>query len=339
MPFPLIAIPFLFLAGIGGGITTKGIYDMVDANDTITSAKSRNDRNVNNFECSLTSATDTMENLGRLELQIAEDFERFIGAFEKIHLRPEFSTLRSNAKIPQFNVDEIKTCSIASRALAGAATGVALGTIAGLGVNAAVTATGAAITGKVFVLASGAAFTKASLAIAGGSAIGASGGAAVGTIVIGTATLGVGLLAGGAVFAFIGTSLSSKADEAYSAMLRNEITIQTCVKSLREIQNTGEYFHSVINRIFDIYNVYVGKLLALVERETNWNAYNTEECLLVENTIRIVSVLHKLINTQLLVLKKADANHNGIPAEVELNKDTVEHAIKAAVSDVEMLCS
>jgi hypothetical protein len=304
---------------------------MADASDTMQSAQSRNNRNIRNYEKAQKQASDSMERLGLLELKVSKDFERFADAFEKIHNRPDFSTLKFNASVPVICIEDIRISSIASKAVIGAATGVTLGTIAALGVNAAAASVGTAATGTIAAVVSGAAITKAFAIASSGVAV-ASGGAVVGTAVVGAATFGIGILVGGAVFAFTGAKLSSKADEAYDAMLRNESCILKGIESLNEIESSSEELHGMIDKVYAIYNDFVGKFTLLVERETNWESYNFEEHLLIENNVRIVSILHKLINTPML--KVTESDRMAQLTKTELDRNSVKSAIDVAVSAV-----
>ena len=84
-------------------------------------------------------------------------------------------------------------------------------------------AIGTASTGTAISSLSGVAATNATLAALGGGSLAAGGGGmALGTAVLGGATLGVGLLVGGVIFNVTGSKLSDKADEAYSQAKRTE---------------------------------------------------------------------------------------------------------------------
>ena len=66
-----------------------------------------------------------MEDLGRSEMTIAKNFDRFEKAFERIKNKPQFSELKTNDDIPVFNYNEIRTASVAAGAFLGAAGGAA----------------------------------------------------------------------------------------------------------------------------------------------------------------------------------------------------------------------
>ncbi len=71
MPLPLILGVGAALAGVAGvGSGIHGAAKMKEANDTMQSADSRHRRNLAIFEKQSTKTNATMDELGRLELEI-----------------------------------------------------------------------------------------------------------------------------------------------------------------------------------------------------------------------------------------------------------------------------
>lgn len=319
--------------GIGAGI--KGARDTKKAHDTMTSAKNRNEANIANFKKAEEGAKGQMEDLGELEMTTAKDFQRFADLYERIQNKPAtFSPLKGNAEIPTFDFNEIKLVSVAAGAFLGATTGGAagalFGTAAATGTTAAVMALGTASTGTAIASLSGAAATKAALAAIGGGALSVGGGGiALGTTILTASTLGVGLLVGGAIFAFTGSKIKEKAMEAYAAMLANEREINNNISYLNRVRSTSESLKSVIEKVFKIYDRKVTELSWLVDRERDWNCYSSIEKLLLENTIITTALLHKLINTPLLKVTKTD--DEGQTLETDLDDQSIYQVIDNTV--------
>jgi len=320
-------------AGLGAGI--KGGVDTKRASDIIEDARRRNEINLAEFGNAENTVKERMENLGSLEMATAKDFHRFSEAFEKIKNRPQFSELKLNVEIPAFDFNEIRIVSVAAGAFLGAATGGAtgavFGTAAAAGTTAAVMALGTASTGTAIASLSGAAATNAALAAIGGGSLAAGGGGiALGTTILGASTLGVGLLVGGAIFAFTGAKIKEKAEEAYSAMLKNEQEINKNIGYFSRIRMTADILISAIEKVSKIYDTKVTQFIQLVRRENDWNSYSSDEQLLSENTILVVSVLHKLINTPLLKVTITDDQGN--PLETDLDTESVNQAVDTSFS-------
>ena len=341
-----LAIPLLIkgaavVAGaVGAGAAVKGAVDSKNANDTMKAAKNRNEQNLEEFQKTHDKTMAKMDELGEFEANIAKDFERFSNAFEQIQNRPEFDSKKLGIDVDKFNFEEIKASSVAAGVLlgagAGGAGGVALGVAAAVGIKAAVFAFGTASTGTAIATLSGAAATKATLAAIGGGAIAAGGGGvAAGTAILGAATLGVGLLIGGATFAFTGSKLKGKADEAYSAMLENEAEMNENKKYLVRLRKAAERLDSALDTTHKVYDRLVEQFISLVKREKDWNMYTSSEQLLVENNIRIVSVLHKMINTPILKTTETDSEGNPTRTAVDDSAvDKVIHLSKTALNEI-----
>ena len=335
------AVPILLkgaamLAGtVGVGAAVKGAVDVKNANDTMKAAKNRHEDNLDSLQRNSDNTMTTMEELGKLEADVAEDFKRFSNAFEQIQKRPDFSARKFSAEITKFDFDQIKASSVAATALLGAITGTvtsaAFGTAAAAGLKLAVITLGKASTGAAISGLVGVAKVKATMALLGGGTLAAGGGGVVaGTAALGAATLGAGLLVGGVIFASTSSKLKEKAGETYYAMLENEQEIKKSIKYLVQLHGAADRLASAINRTHKIYDTNVKKLILLVEREKDWKAYSEDEQLLVENTIRIVSVLHKMINTPLLKVTRTDEEGN--PTRTAVDDDVVNSVIALSTS-------
>ena len=93
MPLPIIlgvGAAIAGLTGVGGSI--YGAVKVNDARKTLEQADSRHKENIARFESQSGETTAAMDALGKKELEILNDFERFSSIFEKIKNKPEFKT-------------------------------------------------------------------------------------------------------------------------------------------------------------------------------------------------------------------------------------------------------
>ena len=137
-----------------------------------------------------------MDELGTLEMNILSSFKQFADVVEKIKNRPSFAEIKiGNVDIPKFDPKELEQASVGAGILVGGLGGAALGTAGGFAASgattAAVMALGTASTGTAISSLTGVAATNATLAALGGGSIAAGGGGmALGSAVLGGATLG-----------------------------------------------------------------------------------------------------------------------------------------------------
>ena len=296
MPLPLILGIGAAIAAAGGvGAGIHGGVKMKEANDTMKSAKYRHEQNVEKFEGKNKQTTEVMDKLGTLELEIIKSFSLFADLIEKIHNRPEFKNIDSN--------------------LSGAAAGTAGGFAAAGATTAAVMALGTASTGTAIATLSGAAATNATLAALGGGAIAAGGGGiALGTAVLGGATLGVGLLVGGIIFNFTGSKLSDKADEAWSQMKKAEKEINKICDYLDELETCAKEYHATLNKLNNIYQKHIDKMKLIISDMSmpDWKYFSNSEKLLVENTYYLVGLLYNMCKIKLVLQSENKDETNAI---------------------------
>jgi len=249
MPLPLIigvGAAIVGAAGVGAGIDSA--IKMKEASNTVKSAQRRNEENVARLEDFNKKTMQTMDDLGKYEMEIISSFERFSKAFEKIKSVPSFAEIKKdNVTLSVFTPQEIKDAAVgASTLLAGlgsAALGTAGGFAAAGGTTTAVMALGTASTGTTISTLGGAAATNAALAALGGGSLATGGGGmALGSAILGGATLGMGLLVGGIIFSIAGSSVSDKADKAWNQMMENEEKINSICDYLEKLENIQNLF-------------------------------------------------------------------------------------------------
>ena len=332
MPLPLflgIAAAVAGCAGVGLGV--NGGMKMKKANDKLNMAEKRNKLNQARLERMNHLACSQMDKLGKNEIQILSDFKLFSELFEKIQNKPEFKNLNiGGVEIPKFEGEEIKKVSVGAGVLVGGLGGAALGAAGGYAAagatTAAVMALGTASTGTAIASLSGAAATNATLAALGGGSLAAGGGGmALGTTMLGAATLGVGLLVGGVIFNFAGSSISGKADQAWEQMLSNERQINTICRYLSDLSDTAVRYNSVLIKMKNLYHEQLQKMQSIVDKHlnngrVNWNSLSDEEKTVIENMVLIVSVLYNMCKVK-LVKKRGNSDMNEINT-VDINKAT-----------------
>ena len=334
MPLPLII--GIVAAGVGSGI--RGGMKMKEANETMKLADSRHKKNISRFEKQSKKTSEQMDKVGQEELSILNSFEAFTQVFEKIHNKPQFKTFdKAGVVLPQYNAEELKKVSVGAGLLLGGIGGAAVGTAGGFAAagatTAAVMALGTASTGTAITSLSGVAATNAVLAALGGGSIAAGGGGmALGSAILGGATLGVGLLVGGIIFNIKGSSLSNKADEAWSQMKKAEGEIDKICLYLDNLFNYAEKFYSTLTKVNKLYIEHFEKLRTIVEVDgkTNWNMFTSEEQVMTQNTALLVGVLFNMCKVKLVLVAENETDSNKVNS-VAINK-SIEDANKVLLN-------
>ena len=316
MPLPLIlgiGAGIAGLTGIGAGV--HAAKQTHDSKKIVEIANKRHEANIARLQYKNEIALRAMDNLGKLELIILDSFSRFSDMIEKLQNRPEFKTIKVNGtEIPVYSPDDLKEVSIGASTLLGGLLGAGLGTAGGLaaagGTSAAVMAIGTASTGVAISSLSGAAATNATLAALGGGAIAAGGGGmALGTMILGGATLGVGLLVGGLIFSITGSKLSKKAAEVEEQMLKAEKDINRSVDYLESLERVAIKYSKIIKQVAQVYKRLLTRMefIILDDKKTDWNTFSDSEKLTVENCSYLVGLLYEMCKVQ-IVLKAKDQN-------------------------------
>ena len=308
MPLPLILGIGAAIAGVTGvGTGIHGAVKMKEANDMMKAANSRHEENIKKFEAASEKTNKAMDKLGKTELYILQSFSEFSDVIEKIQNRPQFKEYaRDGVELPKYDKEELKQVSVGAGIILGGLGGAATGTAGGLAAagvtTSAVMALGTASTGTAIASLSGAAATNATLAALGGGALSAGGGGiALGTTILGAATLGVGLLVGGVIFNFTGEKLSDKSFEAYGEMLKAEETINKIVDYLKNLEKLSREYKAALTTVNDIYNEKFNFLKQTVESgKTDWNDFTEIERVTTENTVLLVGLLYKMCKVNLV---------------------------------------
>lgn len=322
--------------GIGAGI--HGGVKMKQSSDTVKAAQKRNGENVKKLEIANKKTMQIMDILGTHEMEIMSSFKRFSTAYEKIKNPPSFVEIEKDGiSLSVFTPKEVKNAAVGASVLLGGLGGAALGTAGGFaaagGTTAAVMALGTASTGTAIASLSGAAATNATLAALGGGSIAAGGGGvALGTAVLGGATLGVGLLIGGIIFSVAGACVSNKAEKAWDQMIENENKINEICNYLEKLGNISTSFDYALKKVEKVYLNYLARLEYVIDeqfrkksffaklfsKKVNYKKFSREEKLITENLILLVGFLYEMCKVQ-LVEKSTDEEQLNIINEEDIN--------------------
>ena len=149
---------------------------------------------------------------------------------------------------------------------------------------------------------------------------------ALGTAVLGGATLGVGLLVGGIIFNVTGSKLSDKADEAFKQAKRTESEVNKIVGYFNELISATKPFKTSLTEIEKQYKKRLSTLDHVVNfsEKVQWSEFTDKEKQMTENAVLLVGLLYKMCKTS-LVLKDQDGD--GLNA---VNKNEVNAMVKDA---------
>lgn len=328
MPLPLIIGGLAAVAGtVGVGSGIHGGIKMKDANDTMKSAREMIDTAKKKFERGQKKTTELMDAIGKQELEILSSFENFSNLIGKIQGRPDFAKYsKDGVSLPEYNAEELKEISVGAGVLlggiGGAAAGVAGGFAASGATTAAVMAVGVASTGTEIATLSGVAATNATLAALGGGSLAAGGGGmALGSMVLGGATLGVSLLVGGVIFNVTGNKLSEKADKAYEQATETKNTVNEIVTYFDTLSNAASGFKNMLTKVEGEYRKRIDTLDYIINfsEKEQWSKFTDKEKQMTENLVLLVGMLYQMCKVS-LVLKNEEENSLNTVNHSEINK-------------------
>lgn len=293
-------------AGVGG--IAKGGSQVLKANSTMKELQVQHQQNLARLEKRNKECVRDMDKLGRKELEILKSFQEFSTVFEKIKNRPEFAKIQKQGIcLPQYDGEELKKASVGANTLLGGLGGAAAGTAGGFAASGAATAVvmalGTASTGVPIASLSGAAATNATLAALGGGSLAAGGGGmALGTTVLGAATLGVGLLIGGVIFGITGGKISSDAKKAQKEIEKETQQTEEICNYLLDLQGTANRYGRKLDEVGSMYYVHMEKLkwMVVMQGRADWDWYTEPEKQLVNNTALLVKLLYDMCKVELV---------------------------------------
>lgn len=293
-------------AGVGG--IAKGGSQVLKANSTMKELQVQHQQNLVRLEKRNKECVRDMDKLGRKELEILKSFQEFSTVFEKIKNRPEFAKIQKQGIcLHQYDGEELKKASVGANTLLGGLGGAAAGTAGGFAASGAATAVvmalGTASTGVPIASLSGAAATNATLAALGGGSLAAGGGGmALGTTVLGAATLGVGLLIGGVIFGITGGKISSDAKKAQKEIEKETQQTEEICNYLLDLQGTANRYGRKLDEVDSMYHEHMEKLkwMVVMQGRADWDWYTEPEKQLVNNTALLVKLLYDMCKVELV---------------------------------------
>lgn len=227
--------------------------------------------------------------------------------------------------MPQCDIQTLNDVSVGANVILGclgrAGAGTAGAIAAGGATTAAVMALGTASTGTAISTLSGAAATNATLAALGGGAVAAGGGGmALGTAVLGGATLGVGLLLGGLLFNLTVSHISEKADEAWRQMKKFEEKVNKACSFMDELCDYSNRYLDTLNSVNDIYINYLTRLETIIDlnRDYKWKEFNEYEKKVIYINMSLTALLFDMCNVH-LTLKNDDNTDTDAVNKTELD--------------------
>lgn len=338
MPLPVIIGGFALAAGAAGiGSGVRGGMKMKGANDIMRSAQEKQEKAIARFEDYNRKTLEAMDSLGERELSILKSFDQFSDLIEKIQGRPQFKKYsKDGINLPEYEAEELKKVSTGAGLLLGGVSGAVAGTAGGFAAagatTSAVMALGTASTGAAISSLSGVAATNATLAALGGGTLAAGGGGmALGSAVLGGATLGVSLLVGGIIFNATGSKLSDKADAAYSQACKTEDQVNHITWYLRQLETTANEFQGTLSRVEEQYRKRLETLnfIITLSEKTDWNDFSKKEQKMTENLVLLVGLLYKMCQVKLVLQSEKEDELNTV------NKEAVDEVIRNAENILE----
>ncbi len=304
MPLPFIIGGIAIAAGITGVTAgTKGVKKIADAKAIVEEAETKYNKSKRELTKVESETGAQLESLGKLKVEIWKDFDRFSSAFEKIKNRPEFENKTTGEfKMPEHSLHKIEEIQVqAIEVLGTTAASAGAGVATGFAAYSGVMALGTASTGTAISSLSGVAATNAALAALGGGSLAAGGGGiALGSQVLMGAVTGPVVAVGGLLVNAKGNSSLEKAYEVENEVDSVIKVIKRSLDFLRRVAVLASKMEADLILIQDTYLKQVSRLENLVSRKNDYNFFTHEEKVLVDTNIKIVAILYKLSNQDLV---------------------------------------
>lgn len=337
MPIPFILMGIAATTGVAGvGSGAVGAKKMYDASKIIKDAQSRYDSKKYELDKLEYNTNKSLENLGKLKLDVWKSFERFTEVFEKIQNKPVLGSYDNKDKfsISKHELDEIKGVSITALSILGAGVLTAgAGALAGIAAYGGTMTLGVASTGTAIASLSGAAATNATLAALGGGSLASGGlGMAGGTAVLGGMVAGPVLAVGGILLAVKGNSSKNKALEAEAEVNKAIRLMNDVIPFLKSLGKACIDMYIELSLLHKIYMDKIKKLEDIVAKNCNYNYFRDEEKKILENTVLLVKLLKELTVVDILVKKgeKQVVNEDNVKNTINKSKVTREELAEAA---------
>ena len=127
-------------------------------------------------------------------------------------------------------------------------------------------------------------------------------GAAVGAVVLGTATNGISLLIGGIAYKFAENRLAAKMAATRQELEKEKEQARQICNYMQRLQRIANRYRRCMDAVETIYHKHLQEFAKMVnvQHRTDWDSLTTREKQLVENTVLLVNLLHKMCNVKLV---------------------------------------
>lgn len=322
MPLPIILGGVALVAGLAGLASgANGVKKIRDASKQIEEASTNYETSKAKLDDKEMAMNQSLDSVGSLQIKLNKDFSRFADAFEKIQNRPEFSEYTSeHPSISKHDLNEIRQVSItAIEFLASSAFSAGAGALAGFAAYGGTMALGVASTGTAISSLSGIAAYNATLAALGGGSIAAGGGGmALGSTILAGAVVGPVVAVAGLLVNAKGNSSLEKAAEIERKV---DEAVALMVKAMAFMDKLTVLSNDVLaelNTLSIYYYKYVGQLEGLVATNTDWNSYSDQQQQLVDDNIKLISIIRAILKQPLVV--KTDSDEMGEIQEAKVRQ-------------------
>ncbi len=339
MPAPIIFGIIALYAG-GCGALISGTKDSWQTYKTKKAQKRLREEILKQHEEAIQASQEKINDLGRLELEIVDQFDAYSSLIEKIQRRPEFKPYQpKEVKFINPSLKELTELKLVAGSLLSNIVGMSMGSIcafttAGV-VPSIVAAVGTAGTGTAIKTLSGAAAWNSILASLGGGTIAAGGGGiALGTTILGSLTGGVGILVGGVIVKLISIKVRKNNEKEIDMELTRETVNKLC-EHFEEIAALSDRYSKVLLSVKEKYEKQILILSDIVEtkKKTDWNDFSPSEQKSVQNTTLLVNLLYNMCSVELAQETVAEDNTRVCKA----NTEGVEAMIACAESTTKKL--
>lgn len=311
MPLPFIlAGAAVAAAGFGAKKGYDGYQDKSKANDIIDASKRKYDNEISIFDKQNEQTTQSLTQLGELQLSVGKDFKEFRTIADKLLDKLNQANSKDlEIDFPQHKLDEIDGLALSTTSYMGKIAGAgAAGAAAAYAVYGGVMAVAAASTGTPIAALSGAAAYNATMAAIGGGSIATGGfGMAGGAMVLG------GVVAA-PIIAIAGWAFASHAEEALSDARKARVEVNEAVdnmaKGRKQLSKTKHYVDRVYaetDRLNAVFKEYFDSLKAfdqLIAAKTDISKFEDDVIRLIQNGYQIAAILTDIITTPLFKPKK-----------------------------------
>lgn len=317
MPIPFIVGGVaLAAAALGAKKGYDGYQDKNLADEIIANAQQRYKGEKGRLDKINEEVSPVLEDLGKLELKIGLDFEKFDRLVKELQKEGNFQNTSIN--IPKHQLDKIKDVAISATdymktVIGGGVTGAATG----FAVYGGVMALGAASTGTPIAALSGAAAYNATMAAIGGGSLAAGGwGMAGGAMVLGGAVLAPVLAVAGIAYAIHGSKALENARDVRDKV---DDAVDKMHKARNQLSKMQDYAHRIQFALEDIYQVFQDYFTLLErvndiikqcsdkeERTKKIEEIDKDVKIWISNGVALAAIMANIISTPLFKVKKDD---------------------------------